>query len=42
MASNYVFSKEEITAIEKARKKNKNKRVETRLKAVELRAKALT
>ncbi len=38
MASVYVCSKEEITAIEKARKKNKNKRGETRLKALELRA----
>ena len=42
MASMYVFSKEEITAIEKARKENKNKRAEARLKALELRAKGAT
>ena len=42
MASVYVFSKEEIDAIEKARKKNKNKRAEARLKALELRAKGAT
>ena len=35
----YVFSEEEIAAIEKARKENKNKRAEARLKALELRAK---
>ena len=39
MASMYVFSEEEIAAIEKARKENKNKRAEARLKALELRAK---
>ena len=38
----YVFSKEEITAIEKVRKENKNKRAEARLKALELRAKGAT
>lgn len=42
MASMYVFSKEEITTIEKARKENKDKRVEARLKALELRAKGAT
>ena len=42
MASMYVFSKEEIGAIESARKKNKNKRAEARLKALELRAKGAT
>ena len=42
MASMYVFSEEEITAIEKARKENKDKRVEARLKALELRAKGAT
>lgn len=39
MASRYKFSDEEIRAIERARKINKNKRAETRLKALELRAK---
>ena len=38
----YVFSEEEITAIETARKENKDKRVEARLKALELRAKGAT
>ena len=38
----YVFSEEEIAAIEKARKENKNKRAEARLKALELRAKGAT
>ena len=38
MASRYQFSKEEIGAIKQARKGNKNKRVEARLKALELRA----
>lgn len=38
----YVFSEEEITAIEKARKENKDKRVEARLKALDLRAKGAT
>ena len=42
MASMHVFSEEEITAIEKARKENKDKRVEARLKALELRAKGAT
>lgn len=42
MASMYVFSEEEITTIEKARKENKDKRVEARLKALELRAKGAT
>ena len=42
MASMYVFSEEEITAIEKARKENKDKRVEARLKALVLRAKGAT
>ena len=39
MASRYQFSKEEIKAIEQARKENKDKRAEARLKALELRAK---
>ena len=39
MASRYIFSSEEIQAIEQARKINKDKRVETRLKALEMRAK---
>lgn len=39
MASRYKFSNEEITAIEQARKENKDKRAESRLKALELRAK---
>lgn len=39
MASRYKFSEEEIKEIEEARRKNKNKRAETRLKALELRAK---
>ena len=39
MRSRYQFSKEEIEAIEKARKANTNKRAEARLKALELRAK---
>ena len=39
MASKYIFSEEEIVAIEEARKKNKDKRAEVRLKALELRAK---
>ena len=38
MASRYKFSNEEITAIEQARKENKDKRAESRLKALELRA----
>ena len=39
MASRYIFSNEEIKAIEQARKENKDKRAEARLKALELRAK---
>lgn len=39
MASRYQFSEGEIREIEQARKGNKNKRVEARLKALELRAK---
>ena len=39
IASRYKFSDEEIKAIEHARKENKDKRAETRLKALELRAK---
>lgn len=39
MASRYKFSAEEIRSIERARKINKDKRAETRLKALELRAK---
>ena len=39
MASRYQFSDEEIKAIEQARKENKDKRAEARLKALELRAK---
>ena len=39
MASRYQFSEEEIKAIQQARKENKDKRAEARLKALELRAK---
>ena len=39
MASRYKFSEEEIREIEQARKDNKDKRAESRLKALELRAK---
>lgn len=39
MASRYKFSKEQIEEIEQARKDNKDKRAEARLKALELRAK---
>ena len=39
MASRYKFSEEEIAAIERRRKENKDKRVEARWKALELRAK---
>ena len=39
MASRYKFIDEEIKAIEQARKENKDKRAEARLKALELRAK---
>ena len=42
MASRYKFSEEEIKTIEQRRKENKNKRVEARLKALELRAKGAT
>ncbi|MBR2749488.1 MAG: winged helix-turn-helix domain-containing protein [Firmicutes bacterium] len=38
MASRYKFSSEEIVEIQKARKENTNKRVDRRLKALELRA----
>ena len=38
MASRYKFSEEEIKAIQQARKGNKDKRAEARLKALELRA----
>ena len=41
MGSRYKFSKEEIAAIEEARKVNKNKRAEARLKALDLCAKGL-
>ena len=36
MASRYKFSEKEIELIEQARKTNTDKRVETRLKALEL------
>lgn len=39
MASRYKFIDEEIKAIEQARRENKGKRAEARLKALELRAK---
>ena len=39
MASRYKFSEDEIKKIEQARKDNKDKRAEARLKALELRAK---
>lgn len=39
MASRYQFNDEEIKAIEQARRENKDKRAEARLKALELRAK---
>ena len=39
MASRYKFSEEEIKVIQQAREENKDKRVEARLKALELRAK---
>ena len=39
MASRYKFSEEQISEIERARKSNKDKRVEARLKALELLAK---
>lgn len=39
MASRYKFSEKEIEEIEQARKENKDKRAERRLKALEMRAK---
>lgn len=39
MASRYKFSEDQIKEIEQARKNNKDKRAEARLKALELRAK---
>lgn len=39
MTSKYIFSEEEIVAIEEARKKNKDKHAEVRLKALKMRAK---
>lgn len=39
MSSRYKFTEEEIQAITEARKENKDKRAEARLKALELRAK---
>lgn len=42
MASKYIFSEKEISEIENARKVNKDKRAEARLKALELRAKGAT
>lgn len=39
MASRYKFSEKEIEEIEQARKENKDKRAECRLKALEMRAK---
>lgn len=39
MVFRYKFSEEEIKETEQARKKNKDKRAEARLKALELRAK---
>ena len=41
MASRYEFNEEEIKAIRQARKGNKDKRAEARLKALELRAQGL-
>ena len=38
MASRYQFSEEEVKAIEQARKENKDKRAEARLKVLQLRA----
>lgn len=38
MASRYKFSSEEVAAIKEARRENKNKRAEARLKALEMRA----
>lgn len=42
MSSWYKFSEEQIKEIEQARRENKDKRVEARLKALELRAKGAT
>ena len=39
MASRYKFGEEEMKEIEQARRDNKDKRAEARLKALELRAK---
>ena len=39
MGSRYQFKQEEIEAIEQTRRRNKDKRAEQRLKALELRAK---
>lgn len=41
MSSRYIFSEEEIAAIGEARRANKGKQVERRLKALELRAKGM-
>lgn len=41
MASRYKFSSEEIAAIKEGRSKNKDKRAEARLKALELRAEGM-
>ena len=41
MASRYKFSNEEIAAIKEARKNNKDKRADARLKALELRAEGM-
>ncbi len=41
MASKYKFSSEEIAAIKEARKVNKDKRADARLKALELRAEGM-
>ena len=41
MASKYKFSSEEIAAIKEARRVNKDKRAEARLKALELRAEGM-
>lgn len=41
MASKYKFSSEEIAAIKEARRKNKDKRADARLKALELRAEGM-
>lgn len=41
MASKYRFSSEEIATIKEARRENKNKRADVRLKALELRAEGM-